>query len=118
MDTTAVRTTTRICVIALVACVGIYVLSYNFPLFGLNLKATEKELSQLSPNTRVKVEKVLGSEIERQTDDLTYFTTKSEGFDSATVKFEFMSTSADQSLYLGFKDNTANHYKTKPVNVP
>lgn len=118
MDTTAIRITTRICAKALVVCVGIYVLSYNFPLFGLNHKANNNDITALLPNSRVKKENVLGTEIERQTDDLTYFTTKSEGFDSATVKFEFMSTSADQALYLGFKDSSTNHYNTKPVNLP
>lgn len=118
MNTAVLRTITRIVSVLGVSAVIVYVLAFNFPIFGLDLVAKDKDVSTLTPNSRVKVEKVLGTQIQRQTEDLTYFTTKSEGFDTATIRFEFMSTQPEQEIALGYKDREEWSYFTKPVNVP
>ncbi len=93
---------------------GVSVLFYNFPIFGMTLKTN----SELSPDEGITKINVLGREIEKQIDDYSYFEMKSQGFDNAHISFEFMTSSDDQEISLGYRDRSDWHYKTKPVNVP
>ena len=95
-----------------------FIVSRNFPLFGLTINLEERDISDLTPDSRVSKVLSSGSEVKKQVEDLIYFTTESEGFDKAIVRMTFLAGNSDQDLHLGFKDRPEWHYKTKPVFLP
>lgn len=98
--------------------IGTFSVFKNYPLFGVTVALTERELSDLTPGSRVKKVLASDSEVKKQVEDLIYFTTKSKGYDKATVRISFLSGGPDQDVHLGFKDQSVWHYKTKPVYLP
>ncbi len=93
----------------------VYVVIRNYPIFGSTIELKEKEISALTPGSRIK--KVLRSDsvVQKQLEDLIYFTTKSVGYDKAKVRVTYINGNLDQDILLGFKDKNDWHYKTKPV---
>ena len=118
MEDEKIKLVIRIIGISILIVIGVYILSYNYPLFGLTIILKEKEVSGLSPNTRVKKVLESGSEAQKQFDDFVYFTTKSEGFDKAVIKLSFLNSSPEQEIQLGFKDRAEWHYLSKPLFLP
>ncbi len=106
-----------VCIVFLIGLL-IYSLIRSYPLFGLTINLSEKELSDLSPGARVKKVLASGSEVKKQVDDSIYFTTKSDGFDKAKVKLILINGNPDQEIHLGYKDQNVWHYKTKPLYLP
>jgi hypothetical protein len=96
----------------------LFIIYMNFPLFGQNYVLKIPKPPPLTPKTRVVFTKLLGTNLQRQTDDIVYFTTPSQGYDRATAKIEFINASPSQPLLVGFKDKTDWHYFTKPVDLP
>lgn len=100
-----------------------YVLSQGFSVFGKTLiyKSTDpqKNLSLLGPKERIALETIESLQVQKQINDLVYFSTKMpHGFDRARVKVIFKNPSPNQTLSLGFKDQPNYHYQTITIDAP
>ncbi len=118
MEETRIRITSRNISLFFVGLVILFVGYMNFPLYGLNYELPEKRILPLSPKNRVEYTQLLGTQVHRQTDDIVYFSTPSQGYDRATARIEFINASPTQPLLVGFKDKSDWHYYTKPADLP
>jgi hypothetical protein len=118
MQVDKLRLAVRSVCLTILFLIGGFSVFKNYPLFGVTVNLTERELSDLTPGARVKKVLASDSEVKKQVEDLIYFTTKSKGYDKATVRISFLSGGLDQEVHLGFKDQRVWHYKTKPVYLP
>lgn len=118
MPTERLRLFVRLIMLLIFAIIGVYVVYSNYPLYGVTINLEEKYISDLVPGARVKKVLASNTEVNKQVEDAIYFTTESDGYDSAIVKLTFLNGSPDQEIYLGFKDRAEWHYKTKPLFLP
>src|SRR6185369_8271586 len=100
-----------------------YIFLNNITPFGVTthytLQQNTANISDPGPKNRVDVEEKNGIKIFHQKHDLIYFNTKMPFiFDDATVKITFRNDSPDQTLSLGFQDQSRYHYDTQLIDVP
>lgn len=107
-------------IVLLVGLIGYLFLNYNASVtVHYNLSQKSKDLSQLGPKARVASATVDGQQITKLTDDLVYFTTAMPfQFDTADVKVTFKNDNEDQTLSMGFQDDTTWHYTNVPFDIP
>jgi hypothetical protein len=112
-----IRLISRMFSLAILNALVMYVVFNNFPLTYLSLPIDAKNLSEIGPKDRVITENILGENIQKVVDDITYFTAKTSGFNEATIRITFRNDNPNQDLFIGFKDKKEWHYNTKPVDL-
>ncbi len=100
----------------------VYIVFSNFSPFGVHYRyqsGNERGITPLGPESRVASFFVEGERLEEIRDDFVYFSTEMPiKFDRATVKVTFRSSSPNQELYAGFKDEEKWHFYTKTLHSP
>lgn len=80
---------------------------------------TNNTMSSLVPINRVEQINVDGIQVNRQKDDLIYFTTKFPfQFDKAKIKISFKNLNSLQLLEMGYQDRIEWHYKMQVIDAP
>lgn len=100
----------------------IYIAILNLTPFGITkyyVSGVNKEISEPGPKNRVSSINTNEGLVQKQTDDLIYFTTSMPfKFEKAKVKITFQNSSENQQLFLGFQDEDKWHYDNTLIDIP
>lgn len=101
----------------------VFIFLNNIAPFGITteyiLSNNDKNMSSLGPKNRVIVETKDRQKVFRQTSDLVYFSTNMPfNYDSATVTLTYQNPDSDQTIQVGYQDQSTWHYDTKLFDVP